>query len=108
MYLVRDPIDNTYVFCDEDPEIGGFEGPVVGQVVLDRPPATEGWSPGEPIAELYLGQSPADERHFRIFLSSRECSYAKFEPLGESFRVVRTWPQYLAERHARAEPLRYL
>lgn len=99
MYLVIDPRDDTYVFTHEDPRLDGCQAAVMEDIELEGPVLPQGWRPGDPDREPYLGRSPHVPTQFRIFDTSYDCQLAGFEPLGRQFVTVHRWQQY-AQRTA--------
>jgi len=101
MFLVKDR--DILVFCNSDPRLDGYEGPVE-TVVFEEEHASSLWRRGEIPQEpiRVLGVNPFNPQHYRYFLNIEnlaEDEYIKVESV-EPPQIFYTWAEYVTAKAA--------
>jgi hypothetical protein len=100
MYLVTlstaRPDEHRLIFCLTDPRTAGYTGPVLERAELELSSLCESSLFG-PASVCVVGRDPQEQRRFRLFTTTTECSEAGYQHIGATPIVAHMWSEALRE-----------
>ncbi len=94
MYLVVDPMTRFFVFTEADPRTDGFAGPVEPDVQLDELETLTDRGEHATAAVPCLGRSIENQKHYKVFESTKDCRKSGFDPVGSIYGKFQCWSEY--------------
>lgn len=97
MFLSVDPVTRFHVFTEQDPRQDGFDGDVEQGVRLDEIQTLDNPALDATLGDPCLGRSPTDDKHFRVFLSVKDCRAEGFQYIAQIYGKYESWREFQAD-----------